>query len=519
MVSDNDPVLVDNAAMFGGVLNNRNGQGGTEVTGVRASLLWQPLDELSATLTYVNQDQDQDGLLLITEFSGKADETTGFEPIGLGEAGRWEEVEVTNLVIEYDLGWGDMVSSTVVSDGSYGRAEDLSGFGGAPLALGETSDTEGFIQELRLSSQVNDSLQLLAGVYYENLQMITPSLFLWTGDPSANPFAPDVSVLADDVFEHHIQQLAAFGEISYDLSEELTLTLGGRWFDYDRRNITRGPAAPFAVANIDEETNEDGFTGKVNVAYTLDENSLIYAQWSQGFRLGKIVRPPSSDICDVNNDGIFDGTNVDINTQSGLDSDNLDNYELGGKFTLMDNRLVINSAIYHIDWDGIPLTVFGSCTQGNELNAGEARSQGLEIETAFHLSESLSLDLGVSYVDVELTKSLSGVGNKGDRLPYTPRSTASIGIDYTFSVGKYDSFVYANYAYVGSFHGDIGETSMEAGDYGKLNVRAGIALSDHLSVDIYGTNLTNSDEPVYVGFLGSNRLTPRQMGLDVRYQF
>ena len=58
---------------------------------------------------------------------------------------------------------------------------------------------------------------------------------------------------------------------------------------------------------------------------------------------------------------------------------------------------MVNAAIYRIDWEGIPVRVSSPsplCGVASELNAGEARSTGMEIETNFHISENLRLDLG-----------------------------------------------------------------------------------------------------------------------------
>ena len=229
--------------------------------------------------------------------------------------------------------------------------------------------------------------------------------------------------------------------------------------------------------------------------------------------------PPLA-ICDVNNDGILDGTSTPINRGGILDSDDLDSVEIGGKFSLLNNKLLLNTAIYRIDWDGIPIKVFSPCGSPTEWNAGKARSQGMEIEANYQLSEMLRLDIGVGYNEGELTEDSFDLGSKGDRLPYSPRNTANIAIDYAFDVAGYESFVYINYVYLGGFHDDLAQSSVEIGDYATLSLRAGINIKEW-NVDFFVKNLTNEDEISASDSRvnGLIRLTPRQFGLDVGYRF
>ena len=110
------------------------------------------------------------------------------------------------------------------------------------------------------------------------------------------------------------------------------------------------------------------------------------------------------------------------------------------------------------------------------------------------------------------------MGLSGDRLPLSPRSNASLGIDYSFELAGYSSFFRVNYAYIGGFHNDLQETSVEMGDYDKLGLRAGVVV-DSLDIELYGTNLSNSDELVSIIGSGGYRIAPRQFGLEMRYRF
>ena len=148
----------------------------------------------------------------------------------------------------------------------------------------------------------------------------------------------------------------------------------------------------------------------------------------------------------------------------------------------------------------------GRVTKG-AVEFAEADAQNYQVDPG---SVDVVMCLGASHA--------FGLGSKGDRLPFTPRSSANIGFDYNFDWGAYKSFVHANYAYVGGFHRDLAEVTEEVGDYGKLNLRAGISINNW-KFELYGTNLSNADDPAGADNLGRIRLTPRQFGLDAGYRF
>ena len=516
-----------NAATYGAMLRDEKGVGSTVYTGYRASLLWKPSDELAVALIQITQDSEQDGYphSLVAKDGYK---NISFDPnsaFGEGE-GRSEDVNITNLVVEYDLGWGSLLSSTAFKKYSWTRIIDLGRFNDLPLPQQVNGDTDSFIQELRISSQFDGPFQFLAGLYYEDEENILDGEVRWSGDLAIEPFPIFLGGNSNNILfldiEQNLQQKAFFGEVSYMFNDELTLTVGGRWFDYEKDKIEASGGA-FAPPPLDRKINEDGFKGKVNISYTPSDDTLIYAQWAQGFRLGRPAFVPPALLCDTNNDGVLDGTNSAISTDD-LTSDTTDSVELGGKFGLLENRLTLNTAIYRVEWTDIPISVLGSCGFSSALNAGEATSQGIEVEATYYVLDDLRIEFGASYIDAELTKNSEGVGSKGDRLPLSPRSNVALAFEYGFEMAGYRSFVRADYASIGGYFPTLqgasaaGTLGDEIGDYDKLSLRAGITVNQ-LDVAIYGTNLTQSDEFVFATGPGGIRVAPSQIGLDLHYRF
>ncbi|MDC0003469.1 TonB-dependent receptor [Porticoccaceae bacterium] len=524
LVSSSDPDKVADAVASGSILSDAKGEAGTEYTGGRLSVLWQPTDELAVTLMHLTQKLEQDGFNDVSTAKGTY-ESMAFSLNGHlgGSEFLGDQIDITNLVVEYDLGWGSLLSTSTISKSTVDRVRDISRFGTPGLAQGAAATTDDMFQEIRIATELDGPLQFVSGLYYENRQNLLNQDTIWIGDDALMPngFGPDPDDLQHLFLENHVQQTAFFGELSYQLSDQLNITLGGRRFDYDRRLID-ARTGHFARPTKDDASNETGDSKKVNIAYTPNDDTLLYAQWSQGFRLGRPLPPIIAEFCDVDGDGLLDGTPARIEGDS-LDADSLDSYELGGKFDLMDNRLAVSAALYHIEWENLPITVNAdtpTCVAQGLINGGDASVQGVEIEANYAVSEALRVDIGASYNEGELSEDNS-LGSKGDRLPLSPRANANMGIEYSFQLAGYNSFIRADYAYVGAYYNDVKETSLQMGDYDKLSLRAGINI-DNWDVEFYGSNLTNSDEITTLVFGNdrrATRLAPAQFGFNARYQF
>ncbi len=112
-------------------------------------------------------------------------------------------------------------------------------------------------------------------------------------------------------------------------------------------------------------------------------------------------------------------------------SDTLVNYEAGAKATLFDHRLEFSLAAFRIDWKDIQTTA--NASGFNYLvNGGRARSRGMESEA--HWTEGrLTLGGNLSYIKATTLDSIAQVGaQSGDDLPYSPRWSGALTLDYAF---------------------------------------------------------------------------------------
>lgn len=508
--------------------------GRMETTGARLAALWQITDALQFNLEYLTQDIEQEGFPAAT--SGTFGQisfpiTPAARRDGMKQEGYRNGLDLVSATIDYDLGWGALTSATSWVDGETDGVRDAWGvstaFGG--FSLPDRSTFESFTQELRLASRLAGPVQFLAGLYYEDINPTNFQLLIPFGAPAVNRWATNPAFLADRDFT--TTQRAVFGELSYELTDSLKLTAGVRHFDYDKRErllregglvgVPLGAGVPVVT-----KSNEADETYKVNLAYKPTETTMVYALWSQGFRLGKPATRLSP-ICDADNDGVVDGTGVPIASTSQVNSDFLDNYELGGKFSLLDRRLQVDVAVYHIDWTGLPVNALApACNLAYVANAGSAQSDGAEVQASWLAMQGLRFDFGVGYTRAELAEDVPLQGwREGARLPGSPKVNANLAAQYDFNLGPRAAFVRLDSLYADTYFGDLLETArLESGGYISVGARAGMKFGE-LGIELYGRNLTDEDEATWrstantASATNTYRLRPRTVGLQLSYEF
>jgi iron complex outermembrane recepter protein len=518
--------------------------GAMRTTGGRLATLWQATEALDISLNLLTQRTRSDGAPEAT-LSGYQQARIPVAPQDRvrGELGEVTDtdLDLASLVMNYDLHWGTVTTSLSRVQGESAFARDVTLLVGPPrfpagdLARGDFNSSTA---EVRVASRSTDRLQFLAGVFLEDIDQDYLETIDWPLAPAPSPvYVTNPISLSDRT--RNLEQRAVFGEISYGLTQRLRATVGGRYFSYDKQervvregglnNVPTGTGVTQLLQNEDE-----GSTFKADLSYTPREDALLYVSWSQGFRLGRTDTglPPAT--CDRDNDGIVDGTGTTMESTRNIDSDFLDNYEAGARFSFLDRRMTIDAAVFHIDWDGLPIRTItpGTCGRAYTANVGAATSEGVELQTSLLVAQGLRIDLGAGYTHAELAQDAPGITGSpraGARLPGSPDWNANVAAEYEFEVAGYKSFARVDSFYTGAFYGDLLRTpGLKAGNYVKTDARVGIVIRN-LSIELFAHNLTNEDDYTWRGISGAfsgavnpffgYRLRPRTFGMQLGYSF
>lgn len=320
---------------------------------------------------------------------------------------------------------------------------------------------------------------------------------------------------------------AAFGELTYDLTEKLSLTGGLRYYKFDnslqgffgysggyssktgeaaclntdgttRRANPAGTPVPILVdgspcTNVDKSTSDTGFIHKLNATYKVTDDVLVYATWSRGFRPGGINRR---------------------GTLPPYGSDKLDNYELGWKTTFGAFRW--NGAVFQEDWNNIQLSFLGANGLTEIRNAGVARIRGVEMDAGFRAG-GFSLNAGFSYNDAKSQRDFCKIANatfdcttagnellaaSGSRLPVTAKFKGNAVARYEFPVADWDGHVQFAVNYIGDRRSDLRPVqnaikgNLDA--YTTADVSVGVK-SDVWKIEAFATNLFDTRGVVNTG--------------------
>ncbi|MEL0645977.1 TonB-dependent receptor [Pseudoalteromonas agarivorans] len=471
-VSLPDPDWNDSTAVNENIKNVEDANGETTTTG-RISVRWKATESLEATLNYFYQKQDSEGRSIVhynslNEDNGLSDIIGKYESAYRYEEPREKEDQLLSLELKADLGFAELVSATGISsfdaDGQRDQTDLLirldygyEEFPSFSTFTREIDEEDTFTQEIRLVSQSDSDFNWIVGGFYNKTETEASSREF---TPGFDQFAVDNfggKQLRPDSLEYleltksTVTESALFGEIGYQVTDKLDVTIGARFYEYDVEaqaafdfplaNTLYGDADPDAitVAYEKDEAGDNGNLFKFNAKYQFTNSVMGYVTVSEGFRIG------GSNLLAVCPDPIPENQQTGCgNADERLfDADTTTNYELGFKSTWFRSQLHFNAALFNIDWDDAQITGATDVGQLTYLsNAGSANAKGIEISTRAILSDSFSVYATYAYTKAELTSDAPFLFNAdgtdgaedGDRLPGSPEHQFSMGVNYQTDV-------------------------------------------------------------------------------------
>ncbi|MBB3033116.1 TonB-dependent receptor [Alteriqipengyuania lutimaris] len=319
-------------------------------------------------------------------------------------------------------------------------------------------NNEQFSQELQALIDF-DGFNALLGVYYLDASARTVFDVRLPGGVTALTFG-DVGT----------ETYAVFADATYDFTDQLSLSVGGRytWDERDstiNRAVYLGGGSPFFGGTgtlFLQQTDFQGtrdferFTPRASISFEPNEDNLLYASYSKGFKGGGFdPRGVGTAAPDLNGNGVggAGGDQEDIFNFFTFDPETVDAYEIGYKASLFDRRLNVALAAFRSDYTDVQIpgsvgaTVNGQQTFiGITTNAGEARIQGIEFEGNATLAHDFAgpgsrvgLAGSAGYLDAEYKQFIDSRGiDVADRRAFqnTPEFTASGTLSLSLPVGE-----------------------------------------------------------------------------------
>ncbi|WP_175597283.1 TonB-dependent receptor domain-containing protein [Peristeroidobacter soli] len=531
----------------------------------RVAARWAPADAVDLNLTYYFQNQDIGGR---QSSSHRLDSL----PVSFGKYESalrvLEPAERDNqlLTLEgtFDLGFAELTSATSYSEYSSRSQRDQTdlaielGFGyelfpGLVNFTDEQIEEKRTNQELRLVSKGEGPFSWTVGGFYNRFKRVIDYVELTPGLHEFFDFAvgDDRDYLSIDRSER--EEYALYGELSYQLTDAWSVTVGGRYYNYDLRLASAATFPPFPATGPQFNFSragqkDDGVLGKLNASYRVSADTLAYGTISQGYRGGSsnaltlcpVPLPPDTFVCGQPNELLYT-------------PDKTTNYELGFKSQWLDRRITLNSAVFYIDWKDVQL---GSSTQvgavGITVNGEGASSRGAEFNLGAKVTSKLRIEGNYAYTDAQLDERSPRLirtvvppgfaavyidGEAGDRLPGSARHRGSIAASYVEPISaRFD----LDFGWRTVFSGNVLSMAGARGDsvtlpsYSISYARIGLTdTQNEFSVTLYADNVFNkfvevsergtplfnqvvSDvfgDPVYDRRFSTGVLPPRLVGL------
>ncbi len=522
---------------FGGYLDNvstgeKDLNDGTS-KGVKLAARWMINPDFTADLTFFYHDYSDNGR------PEDADATPYLSRDYTSFDGYDDEMSIYNLTLNYDLGWGEIVSSTSYFDRTVINRRSLDLLfelalppGITPHELVDTTDLNVFAQEVRLASTTDKPLQWTIGMYLDQKDTYYLNTF-------PVPGADDVLGVPSEVFgaptdnlfwgydDLTVKTYAFFGEAYYSFNK-FTLTGGLRYFHW-KQNIEFYQSGLFnGGSNSDPRppSTEDGFNPKVTLAYDVNDDMMVYALASRGFRYGGINGAIPESVCaDELAEVEREGGDVRF-----FKPDSLWNYEVGTKGTSAGGSFSYSASYFLIKWNDMQTSRSFDCGFGFRENVGKATSQGLELELHAAITDRLVFGFGGAYINSELDENVPNLDAvKGDQVPYVPKLSFSASSDYTFPItDTVGGLFWANVQYMGDRHTEFNhdpDTNYRKMDaYTVANLRFSVMWNDY-DFSLYAHNVFDSggvvralrrppfDPDAVI------RTQPRTIGLLVRKSF
>ena len=370
-------------------------------------------------------------------------------------------------------------------------------------------DTEKFSQEIHLASPTGGFVEWLVGGFYNDLKArqtqlqwgtLGAPLYDANGVPRSTLYALTGAIGVDanaSLFNAQNETMAAFGQLKFNVTPRLSLTLGGRYtHDNNSQSLDFITVDPLPIAGYTPtfvgssaapaidfgRAKGDNFSYRVAPQFQVSDNVMLYASYSTGYKPAGIA---------------FVG-----NKYAPYKDETVKALEAGIKSEWFGRRLRLNLDIFRSDFKDFQATILTKIPDGAGGlldatvigNAGGLRTQGVEGNVAVQPLRGLTLSGALTYTDAKFTDYVynSTTDYTGSRLTNSPEWAGTAAIDYETEFGSgFGVRAHADYAYRSEYWTVVGQPDYSnVPSYGLVNGRLTFSLpSKTVEFGVYARNL------------------------------
>jgi iron complex outermembrane receptor protein len=517
-----DPGYIDNLQTGQEDVNRTDAMSG------RIAALWRPSENFSVKLSALYQNIERDGSADVHLPSpiGPRPDLGDLEQSALINTGVYEDTyQAYSLTVKAKVGSGDLISLTGYGVSDNRQLTDRTSlsalaqrtFGVAGAVQKSDSRTPRFSQELRWTTALGERVDWLLGAFYTRERYPSHPEVL-----AVNPSnGAVVGLLTHADNQGSYEEHSAFTNVTIRITDRFDLQLGGR---ASRHSVDSGPIVAsvsplFPTGSFTPRftSEDDAFTYLITPKFQLTDDVMVYARLASGYRPGGPNTSPSA---------------LAAGLPREYGADTTQNYEVGAKGDLFDGFMSFDASIYHIAWKDVQLQLQdpANVLLVYTLNAGEARSRGVELALDLRAADALTISAWGAYNDAELTQVPTNsvlTARAGDTLPYGARESGSVSVNYEFPVGSTaTAFAGTSVSYVGErkgrFFTGLPQETFPA--YTQINLTAGASLASW-TLNAFANNVTDRRGVLRSGRDGAfityavTYIQPRTVGLSLTKEF
>ncbi|SER68842.1 TonB-dependent receptor [Pedobacter rhizosphaerae] len=377
---------------------------------------------------------------------------------------------------------------------------------------------EVYTQEIKFSSSATSASRLkwLGGLYgfYQRNPVKQGTYFGADGAiMGAEPFTTAVNINSGKG-----AGLAAFGQLSYQLTDQLNATAGLR-YDYEHKKLLA--SGEYLIPGMDPivtqgdtsaKANFHAVSPKLSLSYLLASDNQIYVSYSRGYRAGGITQLASD---------------PSVKPLDAYKPEYSNNIELGSKNTFFNQRLSVNLAAFYIQVTDaqIPILILPDALTTTR-NAGKLTSKGFDLELSAKPVKGLSMDYNLGYTDAKykslnLSKGGTMVDLSGNKQIYTPEMTSMLALQYAYEIdsrAKLNVIARGEWSFIGNQFYDLSNEIQQKG-YNIYNAKVGFSAKA-FDLFFWGRNLANKTYVDYAYDFGAAHLgNPKTYGLSLIGRF
>ncbi len=506
-------------------INNVNS---TDVFGTRARILWNLNEKWEINAGFNFQDVIADDSQYFLSELGK------YKRANFSREPHEDDYVNPFAEVKGSYGWGEIISSTVFIRRSISDKIDASlgvpniiPFPVTPSVFVRDRKINMISNETRLVSRLGGQWDWLVGGFVSQRRENFQSSLTIPGSAAVLPGGNlNGDVAFSEARRERTQEVAFFGETIWHLPYSIDLTGGVRWFHSDEHTKATidGALGTTPVMRLGK-TRDSGFSPKATLSFKANEDTLLYVQMAQGNRIGGVnLNSPDSVFFEKENEG---GEEEEDRV---FEPDKLTMYEIGGKFSFLGDRVQLHAAAFTLKWDDIQSDQILPNGFPVILNAGYARSRGVDIDIILEPFDGLTLDANLSFNDPDLVIVNPFLGSEvNDHLPGIPTLAGGVIAEYNWSAGTERRWLLsADYTFTGRSQLTFARADNRNAERSHMvNFRLALDQPSHWQAALYVRNILNEKANTFAfgnPFSFRQKLqhtppVPQTIGISLKRQF